>query len=505
MNDGYELVIKDGNVMNDGYELVRKDGNVIANYPIIKLEQLKENFKFKKICKSPEFQDYDSLDDFIDSIYFLEFLEYFLDSLHKFYPDVISYEKDESKMTKEELFIINNIYFKRLIHHAYKYLFFNENIVMLFNQVNSEYEKLSKIILEFNPKERALLIHLHLGFLCLLDLLIHNGKLDNGMSLFIKLKDNVMKGKLNKKKQMFNQSKLSEIFELFKIENIMKYRKDLLYKFKLFQRKYLSAIAILRKIGSPSASKKESKQLKKELNKNKNIDYEAYEMFCKYVIDKIENESIYDYLAGIHKNSSEAIIHKNINNKNLNKVKINTKKTQHTEYVEKSKKILEEVEEKIGNHKDIIPKKTKSEVLRIRKLFESNEYKNTNILIFGNNTNNTHQIGIGGKIIQDCKRIRAINKEIDKLTGKKQEGEKQRKYKEREQHKKPNKLTKEESTLLSKLLNKHPNVKIIEGNKERIKKLLLMYHSNKTFHLSENEKLKRSNISTILIRILHKL
>ena len=460
--------------MNDGYELVRKDGNVIVNYPIIVLEQLKNNFK--EICFTSDFEDYDSLDDLVDSIYFLEFLEYFLDYLHHFYPDVISYEKDKSKMTKEELFIINNVYFKRLIHHVYKYLFFNENIEMLFNQVNSEYEKITKIILKFNPKERALLIHLYLGFLCFLELLIHNGKLDNGMSLLMALKNNVMKGKLNKTKPMFNKSKLLEIFDLFRIENIMKYRKNLLYKFKLCQRKYLSAIAMSRKIGPPNFSKKESITLKKELNKNKNIDYKAYEMFCKYVIDKIENESIYDYLAGIHKNSSEKIIHKDFNNNTVNRTKINSKKEHHKSYVERSYVILEMVEEKIENHKDIIPKKTKSEVLRIRKLFESNEYKNTNIatLSFGNNTNNTNKIGIGGKIIQDCKIIRAINKEIDKLI--------------KEKNKKENKKQEQKPLdFLSELLEKHPEIKNEKNHRKRLQKLLLKYHPNKKTNLSNEE------------------
>lgn len=496
MNDSdYQLVIKDKKVIaNDSdYELVRKDRNVIAIYPKDELKKLTS--RFKEICKTPELEDYDSLVDFIKSIYFLEFLEYFLDYLHFFFPDVISYKKDKSKMTKDETFFISTPYFGSLINYAYRYLFYTENIKKLLIEVKSNYKKLIEIISEFSQKEQRLLIELYTGFIYFLELLTRNGKLHTEMKLLTDLKDSVMKGKSN----------VNIITKYYTNPNIISYRKNLLLKFRLFQRKYLSAIAISRKIGSPSASKEESKQLKKELNKNKNIDYKAYEMFCKYVIDKIENESIYDYLAGIHKNSSEAIIHKNINNKNVNKVKINTKKTQHTEYVEKSKKILEEVEEKIGNHKDIIPKQIKSEVLRIRKLFESNEYKNTNILSFGNNTNNIHQIRIGGKIIQDCKRIRAINKEIDKLTGKKQEGEKQRKYEEREQHKKSNKLTKEESTLLSNLVNKHPNVKIIEGNKQKIKKLLLKYHSNKTSHLSENEISERTEISKKLIDILHKL
>ena len=83
--------------------------------------------------------------------------------------------------------------------------------------------------------------------------------------------------------------------------------------------------------------------------------------------------------------------------------------------------------------------------------------------------------------------------------------EEQRKYEEHEQHEKQNKLTKEESNLLSNLVNKHPNIKNIEGNKQRVKKLLLKYHSNKTSDLSENEISKRSEISKRLIEILRKL
>ena len=401
MNNGY-----------DGYELVRKDGKVIANYPIIVLEQLQDDFK--KICRTSDFEDYDSLDDFIDSIYFLEFLEYFLDYLHIFYPDVISYEKDISKMTKHESFIITTSSFGKLIHYAYRFLFFNDNIQLLFDGVKFEYEKLVNTKI-FDQKEKQLLLHLYLGFLCFLELLIHKGKLDNGMSLLIVLKNNVIKGKINKTKPMFNQSTFSGIFDLFTTENIMKYRKNLLYKFKLFQRKYLSAIAISRRIGPPNITKEESKKRKKELNKNTDLD--SNKMYYKYVLEKVEDESIYDYLAGIHKNSSGEIIHKNFNNNTVKKTKVNTKKEHHKSYVEKSNVILEMVEEKIEKHKDIIPKQIKNEVLRIRKLFDSNEYKNTNIttLSFGNNTNNTNKIGFGGKIIQDCKRIRALNNEIDKV------------------------------------------------------------------------------------------
>ena len=49
--------------------LVKRNGKVIANYPLITVKLLKENFK--DICSSSEFSDYTSLDDFVNSIYFL--------------------------------------------------------------------------------------------------------------------------------------------------------------------------------------------------------------------------------------------------------------------------------------------------------------------------------------------------------------------------------------------------------------------------------------------------
>ena len=132
--------------------------------------------------------------------------------------------------------------------------------------------------------------------------------------------------------------------------------------------------------------------------------------FCKYVLSKEENEDIYYFLAGIHKNNNGSVIHKNINNNKVANIKANTKKTHHKEYIEKSKEILKSVEDKIKEHGIIIDIKRKHQVERIRKLFDSEQFKNSS-LSFGNENSPS----IGGKIIQDCKRIRAINKEIDKM------------------------------------------------------------------------------------------
>jgi hypothetical protein len=211
------------------------------------------------------------------------------------------------------------------------------------------------------------------------------------------------------KKPFFNKTKVEDMNFLFTDKNMLEHRKGLLSKFRLFQRKYLSAIAKLRKIGLPNATKKKSLELKKELNKNKDVDYKAYEIFCEYVLNKEGNEYIYDFLAGIHKNIIKGVIHKNINNNTVANIKANTKKKHHIEYVEKSEKILEIVESKIKEHGDIIDSKTKSRVERIRKLFDSKQFKNT--LNFGNDNASS----IGGKIIKDCKTIQIINKEIDKM------------------------------------------------------------------------------------------
>lgn len=60
---------------DQSYLLVKRNGETIANYPIDKLKEL--YYDFKKICSTSEYKDYASLDDFTNSIDFLEFLEYF--------------------------------------------------------------------------------------------------------------------------------------------------------------------------------------------------------------------------------------------------------------------------------------------------------------------------------------------------------------------------------------------------------------------------------------------
>jgi len=478
----------------DEYELVRKDRKVIANYPKDELKKLTS--RFKEICKTPEFEDYDSLVDFIESIYFLEFLEYFLDYLHFFFPDVISYKKDKSKMTKDELFIITTASFGKLIHYAYRFLFFHDTLQSLLYGINFEYKKLedSKI---FSQKEKLLLIELYTGFIYFLELLTRNGKLYKGMKLLTDLKDHVMKGKLNGIKPMFNPSKVEIIKIFYTTQNIIFYRTDLLLKFRLFQRKYVSEIAKLRKIGSPSDSKEKSKKLKKELNKNKNINYKAYEMFCKYVLQKLENETIYDYLAGIHKNSSGKIIHKNINNETVNKIKINTKKTQHTEYVKKSEKILKEVEEKIKKYGNIIDIQTKNRVKKIRVLFNSDEFVKYK---------NYSSIGIGMKIIQDCKTIRRINKKIDDLIReeKERELEKQKQMLPKKKNKN-DELTENEWQLLSNLSKTDlKSITDIKTLKKLVITLLFKYHQNKIPKNSPNKN-KLLEISKLLGTIKNKL
>jgi hypothetical protein len=389
------------------YLLVKRNGETIANYSIDKLKELQTDFK--DICSTSEFDDYDNLDNFVDSIYFLEFLEYFLYYLHSLSPKTIPYKKNANKMTKDELFIMSVSSFRKLIGFAYSYLYNTGDLRILFDQVYDQYTKILNTKL-FTPKDHQILIRLYSGFLCFLELLIKHGKIDESMTLFVALKNSNLEGKLNKTHTAFNESIFSIIHNFFTNENMIELRKKLLFKFRLFQRKYLSAIAKLRKNGPLNALPEKSREIKKELNKNKNVDYKAYEVFCLYVLVKEENEAIYDYLAGIHKNSNGNVIHKNINNNKVANIKANTKKTHHKEYVEKSKEILKNVEKKIKEHGDIIDKKTKHQVERIRKLFDSEQFKNMT-LSFGNNNSPS----IGGKIIQDCKTIRAINKEIDKM------------------------------------------------------------------------------------------
>ena len=375
---------------DSGYLLVKRNGKVIAYYPIDKLKELVN--RFNDVCSTPEFSEYKSLDDFINTIYFLEFFEWFLDYLHSLFPDVISYEKYKSNTV---------LIFKDIIEMCSMYVFNYIDINQLYTQLKYNINSINHSPISLKIKNQ--LLRLYYGLLYFTESVINNN-MNNYTNLLLVIKKSVI----------YYSNKVSiknlNVKILCSDKNILQLRKNLLSKFRLFQRKYLSAIAKLRKIGPPGASPKESREIKKELNKNKNVDYKAYEVFCLYVLSKEENEAIYDYLAGIHKNSNGSVIHKTIKNNTVANIKVNTKKIHHKEYIEKSKEILKSVEDKIKEHGDIIDKKTKYQIERIRKLFDSEQFKNMT-LSFGNNNSPS----IGGKIIQDCKTIRTINKHIDKM------------------------------------------------------------------------------------------
>jgi len=503
---------------DSGYELVKRNGEVIANYPITELNLLKENFK--DICSTSDFINYRSLDYFRYSIYFLEFLEYFLDDLHSLFPDISPYIKNKSKLTKNESIIMNTNSFKILIglnSFASDYLYYRgSNLIQLFNAVKIELNKI--IYTKLKKKEQNILIRLYLGFLYFLQLLIERpDDIDPSMTLFTVLKNKLLQGKLNKTQPMFNQSSLSMIYNLFEYDEMLEYKKDLLSKFRLFQRKYLSAIAKLRKIGPPNDSndsKEKSREIKKELNKNKNVDYKAYEVFCKYVLSKEYNEDIYNFLAGIHKNSNGSVIHKNIKNNKITNIKATTKKTHHKEYLQKSKKILEMVEAKIKDHGDIIDKETKNQVEEIRKTFnsfysnESQQFK----IVFGNLPND---------IIHQSKRIQIINKKIDNMIKEKIKQEKQRKQEqekekqekeERKQEQEKEKQEKEEKkedkkkrrkqdklNFISNLVKNNSNIQK-ENNVKQMITLLLSKYTNKLKNKTLKD-LKRKEILEIIQKL----
>ena len=455
--------------------LVKRNGKVIANYPLITVKLLKENFK--DICSSSEFSDYTSLDDFVNSIYFLEFFEYFLDYLHSLFPDEISYEKYKTNINSV---IIKNIYFRDIINMCSKYVFNYIDINNLYTQLQHNIYSIYRSTLSLKVKK--VLLRLYYGLLYFTKSVMNNEPTDyTNLLLFIK------------KAVVYNSNKVSiknsKVELLCSNENTLEYRKNLLSKFRLFQRKYLSSIAKLRRIGPPNATNKESREIKKELNKNKNVDYKAYEIFCEYVLSKEENEAIYDYLAGIHKNTFKGVIHKNINNNKVANIKANTKMTHHKEYIERSEAILKMVEDKIEKHGDIIDKKIKSQVERIRKLFDSKQFKNLS-LSFGNENSPS----IGGKIIQDCKRIREINKQIDKMI--KEHMKKEHINKKQEKR--------EEVLKLLDNINKTNPLKNNTNSREKISHLLGYDLLRKTNKLSQKESNTINQIQTKLNEILLK-
>ena len=459
---------------DSGYLLVKRNGEVIANYPIDKLKELANRFTDKYMCSTQEFSEYESLNDFVNSIYFLEFLEYFLDNLRELFPDEISYKiyKTNSKLVIDEI-----VYFKNIIEMCREYVFNNIDIDILYKRLKDNIQKINMSTLSLKIKKA--LLRLYHGLLYFTESVIYKRI---GIADFLQnIKNAVIHGS---NKKSINKSIIKNSCSN---DFILEIRKNLLSKFRLFQRKYLSSIAKLRKIGPPNALPEKSREIKKELNKNKDIDYKAYEIFCKYVLSKEENEAIYDYLAGIHKNTLNRVIHKNINNNTVANIKANTKKTHHKEYVEKSKEILKSVEDKIKEHGDIIDKETKNKVERIRALFKSEEFRNMT-LSFGNDK-------LQIKIIQDCKTIRAINKQIDKMI---------KEHMNKEHNNQKQEKREEVLTLLDNLKQRNTLKNNANTTREKIVRLLGYDLLRKTKKLSQKEINTINQIQNKLNKILPK-
>jgi hypothetical protein len=113
----------------------------------------------------------------------------------------------------------------------------------------------------------------------------------------------------------------------------------------------------------------------------------------------------------------------------------------------------------------------KSHVERIRKLFDSKQFKNTF------NFDNDNSSSVGGKIIQDCKTIRAINKHIDKMI----------KEHMKQEHKDKKQKKREEVLKLIDELKETKTVKNNANTREKIVHLLGYDLLRKTKKLSQNE------------------
>jgi hypothetical protein len=165
---------------------------------------------------------------------------------------------------------------------------------------------------------------------------------------------------------------------------------------------------------------------------------------------------------------------------------VNTKKTHHKEYFEKSKEILKSVEDKIKEHGDIIDKETKNKVERISALFKSEQFRNMT-LSFGNDK-------LQIKIIQDCKTIRAINKEIDKM------------IKEHMNQKHKDKKQEKREEVLKLLDNIKPNTSFQNNKNTREKIVHLLGYDllRKTKNLSQKEINTINRIHNELNKILPK-
>jgi hypothetical protein len=274
--------------INKNKEEIIKNDEIVAYYPIAELKALKS--RFKEICTHPDFESYEDLDDFINRIYFLEFLYFYTINLY----DPMNIAILDLNNRKQFLIIqqiahnfVNDI--SRIYHNSSK----NERISI----AKIAFLKIYDIIRYLNrtkdiDTEKMTLILICKGFNYFLDKYESNKfvelyESDWSIQKFIDLMNYPDIHNIEEYKVLFGELQLEK-----------KYKLKL---YLMFQKKFKAEIAKLR--------------IKPELKLTKyHSDFGSNDMFIKYVFPEKEGNSIYDFLKSFVVESNVKNIKKNVSN-----------------------------------------------------------------------------------------------------------------------------------------------------------------------------------------------
>ena len=273
--------------INKNKEEIIKNDEIVAYYPIAELKALKG--RFKEICTHPDFESYEDLDDFINRIYFLEFLYFYTMALYdpmnlrildpnniqqfliiqKIARNFVDHISDiNQNSSKNKLKIVNNT--RLLIKNTLRYLSSTADI---------DFEKM-------------VLIFICKGFIYFLEKYTSNSsnklyESDWSIQKFIDLMNYPDIRNIEDYKILFGELQLEK-----------KYKLKL---YLMFQKRFKAEIAKLR--------------IKPELKLTKyHSDFGSNDMFIKYVFPEKEGNSIYDFLKSFVVESNVKNIKKNVSN-----------------------------------------------------------------------------------------------------------------------------------------------------------------------------------------------
>ena len=360
--------------INNKREEIKKNDEIVAYYPIAELKALKS--RFKEICTHPDFESYEDLDDFINRIYFLEFLYFYVMTLY----DPMNLSILNPNNIKQFL-IIQKIarnfvdHISDINHNSSKNENKNNNKLEIANNTRSLIKNTLRHLsstadIDF---EKMVLIFICKGFIYFLEKYMSNSsnklfESDWSIQKFIDLMSYSHIRNIEDYKNLFRELQLEK-----------KYKLKL---YLMFQKRFKAEIAKLR--------------IKPELKLTEyHSDFGSNDMFTKYVLPEKEGNSIYDFLKSHVFESNLKNIKKNVSNITYD--------------IQIQRNALKHIQQEIKNNPHAISSNIKNKVSEIKNTLASYNVKGAR-----NEAKNEARNEARKKITKIFQKLATISKKIQK-------------------------------------------------------------------------------------------